>query len=79
MNAANVTFQFMQLGQTVHAFTEPSMPISMTSTPTSQSGYNPVSDIISWWTTRGFLRDIFGTTDMSNPYTEDVVPSLATQ
>ena len=39
-----------------------------------QSGYNPASDLLSWWSTRGFLRDIFGTADTSNPYTEEVMP-----
>lgn len=37
-----------------------------------QGGYNPNADYLSWWTLRGFLRDIFGTVDMSNSYTEDV-------
>ena len=77
LNTANVTWQFVELGQTVHAFTEPNIPISMTNTPTATTGYNPVSDVLSWWTARGFLRDIFGETNMSNPYTE-AVPVSAT-
>ena len=46
-----------------------------------QSGYNPFSDLASWWGARGFLRNLFGTTDMQNPYTEAVMPGadLATQ
>ena len=38
LNATNATWQFMSLGQTVHAFTEPTMPIVDTNVPTASVG-----------------------------------------
>ncbi|KAK9800194.1 hypothetical protein WJX73_007257 [Symbiochloris irregularis] len=73
LNATNATWSFEQLGQTVHAFTEPTMQIVATNTPQANSGYNPISDVASWWALRGFLRDIFGIANTTNPYTEDVM------
>lgn len=72
LNATNASWAFVQFGQTVHAFTEPTMEIVATNVPAANGGYNPNADYLSWWTLRGFLRDIFGTVDMSNSYTEDV-------
>ena len=33
------------------------------------NGYNPRSDRESWWALRGLLMDVFGLTNLTNPYT----------
>lgn len=70
--AANVTWDFVQYSNTLHAFTNPSnVPGS------ASSAYNRVADVTSWWALRGFLLDVFGRKNTTNAYSMPSMSDLA--
>lgn len=69
LQSAQMTWQLTNYGNTVHAFTEPDLAPWSPSTTGSQA-YSKYTDIMSWWSLRALLLDLFGTiSNSTNPYT----------